>query len=509
MAALALLENGDPLEIDGVVIRTPGLNGKVEVHEPSPAGTRGGMRAAEDAQPALLGALRSMRTTEMITIEITETEEVGVANVDTRSDRHGDAAIEVTVPAPGDDFGQFILAIDENGVMSWHVPVLQDNAVDRTRGGGSRSYLIRRHVDAHVESNEARGLIGAVGKKLFKVLVFPIIDPILGTVGEFFVRRWEKRNRPYGLRTFTPANYHSPIGEAIDHDVWKTLSAGKALLFVHGTFSRSYSAFGGLDFDTMDALFERYARRVFAFEHPTLAEDPMENVQWFFDHVPPTAKLDLDIICHSRGGLVSRQIVRAHYPNIAVDRIVFVAAPNAGTILTDAPYLGDFVDSYTNILNAFPDNTVTDTLEAIIAVVKQLAVATLDNLQGLQSMLPSGAYLRELTAAIPSNPKYFAITSDFEPGQDTPRALAMADKVLDKVFGKQKNDLVVPTEGVHKFGSGSLIPDASVRLFASPDSTPVHTRFFEEAQTRRALLEWLSVYQPETVGYGVSPPRRP
>ena len=55
-------------------------------------------------------------------------------------------------------------------------------------------------------------------------------------------------------------------------------------------------------------------------------------------------------------------------------RVVFVAGPNAGTILADADHLGDLVDRYTNLLAFFPDNEVTDVLEGVITVVKQLAV---------------------------------------------------------------------------------------------------------------------------------------
>jgi hypothetical protein len=55
--------------------------------------------------------------------------------------------------------------------------------------------------------------------------------------------------------------------------------------------------------------------------------------------------------------------------------VVFVAGPNAGTVLADAEHLGDLVDRYTNLLAFFPDNGVTDVLEAVITVVTQLAVA--------------------------------------------------------------------------------------------------------------------------------------
>ena len=488
-----LLENGDPVEISGVIIRTPGLTGRVEVYEPSPAGTRGAMRAAEDSRPALIGALRSMRLSEIMTIEISDAEEIEMAAVETRSDRHGEPAIEVTVPAPSENFGQFLLSTDENGVMSWHVARDQNNEVDRTRGGATKTYVIRRRVDPHVdESAETRGLMGAIGKKILKVVVFPLVDPILGKVGEFFVRKWEQRNRPYGLRTFTPGNYTNPVGEIIDAEAWEGLSAGKSLLFVHGTFSRAYSAFGGLSFDTMDALYDHYQDRVFAFDHPTCSVDPVHNVNWLLGQIPQSARLNVDIVCHSRGGLVARQIARAGDPRIQVGRTIFVAAPNAGSIICDADYMGDFIDAYTNILQAFPDNGVTDTLEAILAVLKQLAVNTLDDLEGLKAMVPGGEYLQDLAEAIPANPSYYALASNFEPIEGTSRVLTFADRVMDKVFTNQTNDLVVPTDSVWQFGPGGLIPSGRLHVFGPAAPNPVHTQYFQLPDTNTRLLSWLT-----------------
>ncbi|MFL6246342.1 MAG: esterase/lipase family protein [Thermoanaerobaculia bacterium] len=491
-----LQENGNPIEVGPVTIRTPGLTGVVEVYEPLAGGTRSAMRGAEDAKDALIGALRSTRTIEQLTVEFSETREQEMAQDNARRDRHGEASIEVTVPSPGDNYGQFILAADENGVVSWHLPVQDDNSVDATRGGATRTYVIQRRVETQeISAAEAgsRGIIGAIGKKVLKVIVFPLIDPLIGAVGDFFARKWEARNRPYGIRTFTPGNYTRPAGEAIVDEGWDGLSAGKSLLFVHGTFSRSYSAFSGLDLQTMEELYDRYQGRVFAFEHPTLSDDPRENVAWLLNHIPDSAKINCDIICHSRGGLVSRELARANSPKINIDRIVFVAVPNAGTILTNAKHMGDFIDSYTNLLQAFPDNAVTDTLEAIITVVKQLAVGALGGLGGVQSMLPDGPYLKDLTTAIPANPNYYALASNFTPAAGSPVSIRILNRVVDKAFENAKNDLVVPTDGCYEFGAGGLIPAARLHLFdAATDEPPVHTRFFGKEATRKSILNWLS-----------------
>ena len=63
--------------------------------------------------------------------------------------------------------------------------------------------------------------------------------------------------------------------------------------------------------------------------------------------------------------------------------MIFVGTPNAGTILADGKYMGDLVDGYTNLLNFFPTNGVTDVLGAVIDTVKHLAVGATDRLVGL------------------------------------------------------------------------------------------------------------------------------
>ena len=151
-----------------------------------------------------------------------------------------------------------------------------------------------------------RSLGGAIGKKLLKVLVFPLIDPIIGKIGEDFASKWEAKKRPYGLRTFTPDDYNQEAGTPITPERLRQMSGGRALLFVHGTFSRAFSAFGALSRPTVEKLHEIYQGRVFAFDHFTMSEDPIQNARWFVDHLPPNLHLDVDIICHSRGGLVSR-----------------------------------------------------------------------------------------------------------------------------------------------------------------------------------------------------------
>src|SRR5262249_55439551 len=179
----------------------------------------------------------------------------------------------------------------------------------------------------------------------------------------------------------------------------------------------------GLPKEFVEALHRAYNGRVFAFDHHTLSHDPKQNVNWLLEQMPDGTALDLDIVCHSRGGLVSRLLAEKQSElvlggrTIRVGKIVFVGSPNGGTILADASHMGDLIDTYTNLLNFLPDNGVTEVLDGVITVAKQLAVGAAKGLPGLQSMRPGGDFAKWLNAGPRGDTRYFALASNFTPSE--------------------------------------------------------------------------------------------
>ena len=485
--ATPLSPNGNAVRVGNVLLRSPGLAGQAQVLAPGAPGTR----AAEGATEDLDRALAEAGVVPQETIEITGTREVGgPGGAGVRSTVHDEPAIEVTVPDAGEDWGQFLLAVDESGVATWNFPVDQANRLDATRGASTRTYVVRRFVAPSEGAAETRGLLGSVGKKILKVLAYRLLDPIGGAVGDYFVSRWETKKRPYRFRSFLPESFRSADVPSLGADEWARLSAGRSLLMIHGTNSRTHLAFSGLSDETVGALHARYEGRVFAFDHLTLSEDPQKNIEWFRANVPEGRRLDLDIVCHSRGGLVARTLAERSLsaPDLSVDRIVFVAVPNAGTILADAKYMSDFLDTYTNLLNFLPDNGVTEIFEGIVAVAKQLAVGALRGLDGLQSMNPGGPFLKVLNAGERDAKRYYALTSRYEPTVPGWKAWA-ADRLMDKIF-KAENDLVVPTIGVYDKNGSGFFPIEERVIFETGDGIS-HTRFFGEKRVQEKIVEWL------------------
>lgn len=488
--------DGKAIEVGGLTLRTPGLRGFADAVRTNRGAMRSAQLITEDLDQALADA--GLETQNAVVLKETR-ETLGAPTAGTRSTAAGEPALEVVAPAPGKDYGQVLLATDESGVMTWSFAVEEDPTPTVRGPAGTRTYLVRRHTPGSPPTESAsRGLVGAIGNKVLKVLAFKLIDEVAGRVGEHYVGRWEAAKRPYRVREFLPANYTSADAPLVEGDRWHQLGAGRALLFVHGTFSRAHTGFGLLPTAFIEQMHERYGGRVFAFDHFTLSQDPRTNVEWLIDQIPDRAKLDVDIICHSRGGLVSRELAERQAElslgsrSITVRRIAFVGSPNNGTVLADPKHFGDLIDTYTSLLNLAPDTGVLEVIQTVISVVKQIAVGTLEGLDGLTSMRPGGDFLKGLNKETPASGTYFALASNYEPekGGFTD---SLADVLADAIFGSE-NDLVVPTGGVSEANGSPLFPIERLHTFPATDGIQ-HTRYFQDTVAQEKLTEWMTADQ--------------
>jgi pimeloyl-ACP methyl ester carboxylesterase len=470
--------------VDDVVIRSPGLTGEVEVYRP----TSGGMRGEELTTEDFLTALGDAGVAEQLSVVISGHQEITPAD-GTRGSGGADD-IEVNVPAPGDGNGQILLYAAEDGSLSWHFSVDVPPEAAPSRGGDRRTYRVPKAVvpPDQQDSGAHRGILGAVGKKVLKVLVFPLVDPLLGKVGDHFAGKWEAKNRLNRVRWMTLDGYRSAEAPSFTDDDWTRLRQGRALVLVHGTFSTPQGGFGGIPEATLRALHDRYDGRVAAFEHFSVSVTPKENAELFARLVPAGPTLEVDLVTHSRGGLVGREIASAGA--VDVRGLVMVASPNAGTVLADRKHLSDFMDRLTDLAQFVPDNGVTDTLGLLFSVVKQLAVGAVGGLDGLMSMNPAEGYLAELNGRPASAAVVRAIAADYEPPRGAPVARVARDKGTDLVFGSADNDLVVPTDGCWSVDGAAGFP-VDERLVLDATRSVDHNSFFRQPEVSEKLLEWL------------------
>jgi pimeloyl-ACP methyl ester carboxylesterase len=480
----------EPLRPDGdvfvedVVIRTPGLSGVVEVYRPASPGMRGEELTTEEFHDALGDA----GLAEQLSVVISQHQEITPAE-GTRGSGAADD-IEVNVPAPGDGNGQVLLYAAEDGSLSWHVAIDVPPTAAPDRGGERRTYRIPRAVvpPGEQDAGAHRGIVGAIGKKVLKVLVFPLVDPVLGKVGDHFARRWEAKNRKTRVRWMTVDGYRSGDVPSFTDADWGTLGQGRALLLVHGTFSTAHGGFGGIPRETMAALHEKYGGRVAAYDHPSISVTPKENAELLAGLVPDGAVLEVDVVTHSRGGLVGREL--AATDRLRVRGLVMVASPNAGTLLADRKHLSDLLDRVTDLAQFVPDNGVTDTLGIVFAVVKQLAVGAVGGLDGIMAMNPAEDYLRELNGRPATDAVVRAVAADYEPPRGAPLARVARDGATDLVFKAADNDLVVPTLGCWDVDGAAGFP-IDERLVLDASTSVDHNSFFRQADVSERLLAWL------------------
>ncbi len=479
-----------------LTLRAPGLKGQARRLDARAPGTRG----AEQASPDLDAALGNAGMDEVATIDMAVQPVPPPPAARPVRGADGADAFELTMPDLGPAVGQIVLSVDEAGALHWHFPLDEAQHIQPAalRGHGAvKRFLIPREVAMTPPTVAAtaadRSMISLLGRKVLKVLVYPVTDAVFGPAIDKAVAFWESFKRPHRVGRFLPDDR-----SALSAGDWDRLGQGPALLWVHGTFSTSRAAFGGLPEATLAELATQYGRRVFCFDHPSVSATPMENAQWFFDEMPAHASLEVDIVCHSRGGLLSRLLAQ---PALAggdpsrfkVRRIVLVGVPNEGTLLADPDHVVAFLDRCTTALNltsATPD--WTDALEAVLAVVKVIGHAGLHGLDGLAAMCPGHSWLTSLNAAALPGVTLYGIGADFAPANAGLAAAfcTAADSVIDRVFQQAANDLVVPTAGMSSWGGMRQIePDRHLHFPASRGV--LHTSYFTQPETAQALLRWL------------------
>ena len=509
--------NGSPQTVDlggGFGLRAPGLQGTAELLQPGVAATRAAAPRLDAGLVALEDALRASEVSEVKSIELSLRPPPSVpgaaASGTARAAGPSSSAgtIELDMPDLGVDAGQILVSIDDAGVVRWHLPLPQAPAARPSRS----AHAVRRFripapppapaPGASSGGSQTRSLFGLAGRLLLKALVYPITDPIFGAISDEFASRWEAVKRPYRVRRFTPDNYRDDNAAAIEADEIASLcSGGPVLLFVHGTFSTAHAAFGGLAPDAFAELTRRYSSRVIAFDHPTLSQSPLDNVHWLTAHLPD-APIQFDVVCHSRGGLVTRLLserpasANLDAGRLEVRRVIFVGVPNNGTLLADPDHLVTMADRFTTALTFLPTGPVNETLEALVTLVKMLAHGALRGLDGLSSMHPRSAFLSMLNEAGSAHADYFAVTSNYEPTDHGLRRLAsrFVDRAADEVFENVANDLVVPTEGVWQRNGNVAFPLRPERVFTLDHSQGVmHTGFFPHQAVANHLLSWLEL----------------
>jgi hypothetical protein len=279
----------------------------------------------------------------------------------------------------------------------------------------------------------------------------------------------------------------------------------RRLLLVHGTFSRSQAFLDGIGAAGqgkafLAQLFHAYDE-VLAFEHPTLSVSPVLNALDLHDMLARISG-PLDVIAHSRGGLVLRWALDVFgLPDVPV-RAVLVGAPLGGTSLAAPDKLratlsllsnfGAALQSAGSVASAWMPLLVAPLAILRVASSAVGAVARSPVLDGAIALVPGLAAQSRVAgnpelSRLSARPQregvdYALIGSDFQPADPGWRFWRwfrkgrLVNAAADSVF-PGANDLVVDTDSMLDLAG------ATARHDFGRSETVHHTNYFEQNAT--------------------------
>lgn len=298
----------------------------------------------------------------------------------------------------------------------------------------------------------------------------------------------------------------------------------RTLLIIHGTFSKAEVMFDELQTSPEGKAFLKKAqseyKQILAFDHPTLSISPVLNAI-DLDRMLAGYKGVIDVVCHSRGGLVAAWWMKLGARNVG--KVVFVGSPLEGTSLAAPARLKESLDVLANIADA--GQTMANVGGVIVPWASPLLGVAAGLMQALGAVLSIGARSSLLDAGVavvaglasqsrvrnnqellrlhediwPSHPTCFGVISDFEPSNPDDQwwqfwkklrrpALTLANAAVDPIFDGP-NDMVVDNSSMTRL-LNKTFPGGQVYDFRT-NGRVHHCNYFAQPETATFLSKTL------------------
>lgn len=404
-----------------------------------------------------------------------------------------------------DDDYEIVSLVEQDGVIGWKMGALMNTPTSDGRRGGKQWRLAGE----------------VLTRRKFKKLQ-------RSKVGESLVTLDNK---------LTPSCIKQPL-RAYENGALvraKPVKKGRILLLVHGTFSNCDNLVGNFNKSAAGkaclAKAQAHYDQILTFDHPTLAVSPSLN-GLDLAHAMASSEADVDIICHSRGGLVSRWFCEQFDRRERQRRVIFVGSPLIGTSLATPSRVCDSLDLFANLgrgiaggMDLIPFMNVASGLLRILSSLTSLSsklaipdilVAAIPGLAGMSRLAPwtadthqrgsheSGATFsrneeleRLYRYGCPEKQQYFVIRGDHEPTLGKPTwnvvkifrdvSTKAVDELADRVIFTGANDLVVDTDSMNAANN------MKAEIICSFDKDPDvwHCNYFEQQKTIDAIRSTL------------------
>lgn len=421
---------------------------------------------------------------------------------------------EIEAPVP---VGHLVIAmVSTGGIIQWYLPINTPEAIHPSQSKGLEAkgaqpanarFIIPVHsVRIGMKEKGAKALdfssvIGSVIKFFKFKIVYELIDATVTKIMQYVADYVEGKLKQEGLKLFDPGRNYPVLPDV------NVLKGKRSLLLVHGIFSSTSGCFEVLSKqpNLMAYLRGIYGDNIIGYDHWTIAKTPFENAADLLRALPDDGKLDIDIVCHSRGGLVTRSILE--HPKLAdscnskietVRSAIFVASANQGSPL--ASY-----NSYTNIFNIFsalgslPGVAASGSvsIDLIVGVLKVIAHSAFQ-IPSVKALAPDtpgepNVFIQQLNGpSVHQVNQYCVAHANFDPVKFN--LLAILDPIIDYVFKGKANDLVVPFDGAAIFDRWIQCRiDLPFGSESESQGVVYHTNFFSRTEVHGLLREWLEV----------------
>lgn len=254
----------------------------------------------------------------------------------------------------------------------------------------------------------------------------------------------------------------------------------RALLFLHGLASDTTKGGGSALLPQLATDYDA----LLGYNHPTLTLDPLANARDFLARIPDDLELVLDIVAHSRGGLVARCLAELaeRRSNVRIGTLITCGTPHAGTKLADVEYWNQLISigmTAATGLAAVGGAAVwaPKLLEYLLKAAAQGILA----LPGIDALAADSDLIKQLDQSDPARgaQRYITVASNFtifQPGLNLAEGLR---SLAAQAFFDTPNDLVVQTSSML---ASSRFPTEGQRRV-----TGDHFSYFSDAADRELL----------------------
>jgi hypothetical protein len=426
------------------------------------------------------------------------------------------AETRVTPPA-----GQGLLAmVESDGVVQWYLPtnvppVVADAGpfvgpvaigepaeiagaaavnVGSAFPAELRFMIPRSTLTRDSTSVAALGVAAGIGGAIIHFFRFDIVNELLGAAMETIVA-WiagHVDTKREGFRWFDRDN-----GFPFLTDAERQQLSGRVLLLTHGVFSSLAGAFNDIA-DPAGPVLQHlrgvYGKNIIGWDHRTIARTPLENAHDLLAALPQNMQPP-DIVCHSRGALVTRGMLE--HPSLEASRkscfdkvgkAIFIAGATQGSQLASEAHINRLLNIYSAVGSIRILGSAGVVLSVIVGLLKVFAhgAARMPSIKALSSDIAENTFLQELNQELMTPTGEIVVAhANYDPSQG-PLARFL-DLNVDTVFGTA-NDMVVPFTSAEVFDKWQQV-GTNVRFGTASQTQPVvmHTNFFSQQDIQHLL----------------------